>query len=501
MDMNQSADCRITMPLAQRDMNTDISEDFTLAEHYPEIRKVLYLRTSLLPPAKFISGNKIDVNGVVDYTLVYISPDGRLCSAPLSAEYSFSLPVENMSDFEMNEGFSVMAHSANESSSVRVITPRKLQIRSHLKTSLCAWGKRLCSEKMSGIEDDGGVERLTGKVSSLEVFCESSDVISLSGEYRLPTEDCKISLANVGVVIGDARIEGDGVRAMGEVIVELLLAFGDGNTEKVVRRLPLDVSTDLDGVELSESGCTRVLGSVTDTSITVEEGEAHIDVSLVLELCCFGKQEISYTQDVYSVDQECRCEYKNYEVPTVICNKNVSFSQNDRIIPEEAGMPDGARIVDVNASAIVDSVEDSNGRYVLIGSCRYNIVYMREGEYGACELKLPIRYELDGTNEGGELHSFDVSAEISDLSVRSESEYFDIDSKISFTVTLFGKEKIRIVDCAEFGAPIEKRKNSFTVCYPTPDDSVWSIAKRYCVRQSDISGEPNVDGFVMIEVM
>ena len=67
MNQNQASnDCRIVMPIAQRDVNTDISEDFTLPDYNPEIRKVLYLRTSILPPARFVSGNKIDVSGVVD---------------------------------------------------------------------------------------------------------------------------------------------------------------------------------------------------------------------------------------------------------------------------------------------------------------------------------------------------------------------------------------------------------------------------------------------------
>ena len=65
-------DSRITMSLTQRDLNTDISEDVTLPDYLPEIRKVLYVRESALPPAKFISGGKVDVSGVIDYTLIYV---------------------------------------------------------------------------------------------------------------------------------------------------------------------------------------------------------------------------------------------------------------------------------------------------------------------------------------------------------------------------------------------------------------------------------------------
>ena len=87
MDFSQEiGGARFCMQICNRVINTDISEDFTLPDYNPEIRRALYVKESMLPPAKFISGNKLDVNGVVDYTLVYISNEGKLCSAPLSAE-------------------------------------------------------------------------------------------------------------------------------------------------------------------------------------------------------------------------------------------------------------------------------------------------------------------------------------------------------------------------------------------------------------------------------
>ena len=96
MDFSQDmSTARFCMPICNRVVNTDVTEDFTLPDYYPEIRRVLYVKETMLPPAKFISGNKLDVNGVVDYTLVYVSRDGKICSAPLSAEYGFSLPLEN----------------------------------------------------------------------------------------------------------------------------------------------------------------------------------------------------------------------------------------------------------------------------------------------------------------------------------------------------------------------------------------------------------------------
>ena len=68
MEMKQELDMtqRLSMPMCQRVVNSDIAEDFTLPDYYPEIRRVLYVKEDIPVPARFTSGNKIDVNGVVD---------------------------------------------------------------------------------------------------------------------------------------------------------------------------------------------------------------------------------------------------------------------------------------------------------------------------------------------------------------------------------------------------------------------------------------------------
>ena len=144
---------RMLMPMCGRVINSEVSDDFTLPDYYPEIRRVLYVKESSLPPSGFVGGSKIDVNGVLDYTLVYVGGDGQLCSAPLSAEYSFSIPVEGAADFEFGEGVTLMTHTFCDSSNVRVSGPRKLSVRSLLRSSVNAWGRMICGDGLSGTDD------------------------------------------------------------------------------------------------------------------------------------------------------------------------------------------------------------------------------------------------------------------------------------------------------------------------------------------------------------
>lgn len=487
------------MPLVKRDISSDISEDLTLPDYLPEIRKVLCVKENLLPVAKFVSGNKIDVSGVIDYTLVYVSGDGELCSAPLSAEYSFFVPLENVNDFEISEGLCVMAHSSCRSSSVRVSSPRRLQVRSHIQSAISVFGKMLCAERVEGLMEDSGVERLRERGEYAELLCESSELITLEDEYELPSADCRIAAAEGCVSIISSSCKEDSIRISGELCVKLLAVREDKSVEKLCRRLPFDAETELDGAELGEGALCRASGVLSELSVNIEEGRAQIDANVVLEVCCGENRGFEYTKDIYSTEQKAECKTRSCAMPILLLNETKKITAADSVSKEEITLPDGAQIVDVSASAYIDGVTLSEGRYIFEGSTRYDLVWCEGGEYGVSQLKLPLSYEC-AAESATPPDCLDCVCRHHDVRVRRDADRLTLERDTELSLTLLGSCKTDMISEACFGEKHAEAVGSFIVCYPSPSDTLWSIAKRYSVLCGDVSGDPASDGFVIIEI-
>lgn len=488
-------DLRLCMPMCKRVINTDISEDIILPDYYPEIRRVLCVRENMLPVAKFISGNKIDISGVVDYTLIYVSSEGMLCSAPLSAEYAFSVPLDNANDFELSEGVNIMAHSVADSSTVRVSGPRKLQIRSHIRSNVNAWGKMSCCESVEGIEDPASIQRLEAEGMCAEMLCESSDIVTVSDQYTLPSDNARIAVADSAVTIQSARMDGEMIYASGEVIVGMLI-ITDGKSEKVVRRIPFEAESDLDGVEMDGEKLLRINGEVTELTINVEEGNALIEANLVLEICMVQNRSINYICDAYSTEQSSVTDMKSYMLPIVLENKNTSFSQNERAEISELNFTEGSDIIDVYGSAAVSEAAFEEGKYVIRGNCRYNIICLKDGEYSHCELRVPFRYESDGEYE---IDGFDASAQVIGCKVRNDGDFLSVDSEIVLSYNIMGSRETEMLQRVTFFDRTEACGGEWTVCYVQNGQSAWNIAKKYGVRECDVKGDPATDRYVIIE--
>jgi len=497
MEMNKDmrgAD-RVCMPMCSRIINADVSEDMSLPDYYPEIRRVLCVKECPLPPVGFVAGNKIDVSGVVDYTLVYVSSDGRLCSAPLSAEYSFSVPIDKALEIELGEGATTMLRSVVESSSVRVGGPRRISLRSRLRCLVNAWGRMICEAKAVCDGEPLGIRRLMGEAEGLEILCERSEPISLEAEYTLPSADTRIALAESAVSVDGVSINGEMAEISGSVTIRLLVD-NDGNYESSVRKLPFEAQVELDGVGGEGETQLRACGTVTDLSIDIEEQRASIEADLTLEVCLIRSDTVAYVRDAYSTESKSEAEYRTYSLPTLTVNKNFDTTVTVRATTEELGMEAGAKIVDVSAYAYAESLACEEERSVLQGKVRYRLICLCDGEYSCIEHEAPFSWAVDGRCDTS---CFDAAAQVIACKAVRDADSVELSADISGAATLLGVREVEMLSELHLSGPIERSGSTWTVVYVTPDESAWSIARRYAVSEEDIKGDPSTDRFVMIE--
>ena len=76
MDFPQS----VTVLLCDRTVNTEVSGDFTLPDYQPELRRLLAVMPTPLPPAKYVGSTGVELNGTVDYQVLYVGGDGGIYS-------------------------------------------------------------------------------------------------------------------------------------------------------------------------------------------------------------------------------------------------------------------------------------------------------------------------------------------------------------------------------------------------------------------------------------
>ncbi len=524
--MNEFAGARpsVQVPLAERTLSTEVVGDFSLPDYQPEIKRLLRIGVGVLPPLCSGSGRDTRIEGTLDYYVLYMGHDNALWCAPLSTEYSLAMPVEDsLGELSAGEPFVCLSDVTTESPVGRVTAPRRMSIRCRLQAKVKMYGECLLGAADS---EDGDTEMLRGESTVARLFRAMGEMIPLQEDIILPPDlaERRVVCAEGSVLIQEA-IPADGVVHMrGEVTVKLTVAEEAGLSPKdapefipdeaasapasmssplqaampdiLRRKIPFSASVEMEGVT---PACTATAaGYCTDLSVEMEDGHIHLELGVIPEVRAQMNERVSYVKDLYSTRR--RLITHHAELPTESATRacNGNFTLSDSLPLSEIGMDADARLSDVTAVAIPESVTAGDkGRYVLAGTCRAHLLLLRDGEYTSATMTLPFRYEFDAPmgESPADPCGFDGSVTVLYCRGRSDGERVSLDAELGVSLRTYAPSPLpTMTEVTEDTSPDRstRRRGEYVICFPAPTDTLWSVAKRYTAPMTALTAANNL---------
>lgn len=464
---------RVQAPLVDRVVMTDLSCDFSLPDYRPEIKRLLRVHACVMPADHYIGAGSAEMSGRVEYAILYAGGDGGLYCVTHGEDFSFSVPVEMTSDFEIGNGLVCDVDSIPELASGRVAAPRKLSLKCRVRSRVRILGTRVLSEGLGNVE---GAERLCGTALCGNHFVGKSEPLSLGDEILYEGSDLRVISAEGQVFVNEAVAGSGVVSCRGEVALRLL-CVNEGSGEapfSQVRRLPFSQAVPTDGAEVNCDACAR--GVCSEIGVTVEEGRLLCEVSVVLQTRAHRNETVEFVRDLYSTDCECTPKYVDAVLPRALRCINGNFSLNQMLTLEEAGIRQGFGVVDLSMLPTVQESVCERGKLIVSGRCRCQAILSDGEEFAVQEFELPFRYETDG---GEGMTDCDCSVEVVSCRARMDGERIGVDAELAVSLITRGEERFRMICDASLGDEVSTTGAFCTICYPSREDTLWSVAKRY----------------------
>lgn len=473
---------RMQAPLGERQIVTELTEDFDLPDYQPEIKRLLRVQAKVMPADVYIGAGNAECSGAVDYCILYSGADGALYCASQTGEYRFSFPIELPADFDAGEGLICDVDSLAETAVGRVMAPRKLTLRCRLRSRAQIWGTRIFPDPVGQM---AGVQRLSGVCDRAGLFLCDGEPFEVGDEILCdPHEgDVRVISADGTVFVGEVGAGSGTVNCRGEVCLKLLCCHdATGEIYTVMRRIPFSQAIPADGVEVNCEVCA--VGCCQDLRVTVEDGKIGCDVTVRLRVRALRNETVSLLRDAYSTETECTTAMQTVTVPVSLGCVCGNFSVNQALSAEEIGLPVGARVLDADGAVMLNEIESDRGKYRFGGKCRFRLVLATGDDCTVQEVEVPVRYETDGT--ATPVTASELSAEMLSCRARIDGEKLLLDAEIAVSGTLRSEQTVSVLTEATAGAAWQAPGAVFTVCYPAKEDTLWSVAKRYHVPVADL---------------
>ncbi len=469
----------------------DCVGEFVLPDYLPEIRKIIRIDSKSIPSGKFIGSQKAEFAGIVAYTIIYTDAEGELCSTSLSSDYEFfcNLPAESEGDF------SIVADTSVDNTACRLFGPRKLSLRSTLKSRVHIYAKSKISELDGETED---LEKLEKKLYSSVTKCASSGDFSLFDSVNIEKANpdaIKTNYIEAELLVREAKVGASNVTCRGEVLLKCNYRIDGGESTTLFRKIPFEQSIYVEGA--LEGDSVIAYGRCNSATVSVaENGEEGVslnfDVIAEIDAECVRNEEIKVVCDLYSTQYNAYPTYKDVSFRESLGAGfgNYTIDATRSKTEEELGVNS---IIDAKGTAEVKDILQKDGRVYVLGECKVEMLTAQYGEekseYGTSSISIPFKIETDlrvpnSDNVNYDLHIEVVSARgrLDDSTISADAEAFvAIRAEKSYSQRLIDSLKL---DTAE---KIEKPQSEIRVIYPEGKDSLFSIAKKYGVSYEELA--------------
>ena len=467
----------VVLPASDKIITSEMSGDFSLPDYQPEIKRLLRVTASMLPPSKYFGAGEAEFAGNIDYYVLYMGSDNEVYCAPLTGEYNVHMPIDKEDYIDLGDELVTVAQITPELVSGRVTSPRHITVKCRLKTHARIYG----TGKVIGTitKCDGSIEKLKSEVQNADVILGAGEMLTLTDEMIPDARDgeFRVVCADGRVLVSEVSAGKDEVICRGELYLKMIMSRENGTLPTVtVRRMPFSSIVAAEGVTPDSSAYAK--GSLAELTLTVDEGRILTEAGVLLETVCQKNRPVEYISDMYSVTNESECVYRELTVPKGISGFNRNFTFSESMTLSEAGIGENMSVMDACGVAVLDEFRFEGGKCKMLGKCRFNLQLFDGSDYSGAEIEMPFKYEYD-MPEAVEDAEVEAEAGVVSCRARVDGERVGIDAEISLCGRVWENIKCLALESYRLGEELSARSGEICVCYPAKGDTLWDIAKKY----------------------
>ena len=474
-------------------LNSEVSEEFSLPDYVPEIRRLLHVSRGVLPESRYISDvgadSELEIGGTVTYLVIYTDDEGKLCALPLTSAYEAKTAL-------LAHPTEMQIDTVVDSVTPRVSAPRRLTVKSRLKSKIWGWEREFPKEKIEGksAADELFIERALESAQSVSMSSfglsdiKVSDKIDTQGYQNLKPLWC-----DAFVVIKDARVYSGGLSVRGDIRIKCVCESGE-ETVTLTKTVPLAEEISVDSA--SPGDFARIWARPVSLAISNEEsgegGQLFFDLACEIEGEVLRKNETELLRDCYSTKYETDAEYKPREIYSLAGVSYSPFTVNESVKIKNREIN---KIIHVMCDPVYEKTEFKGGKAITVGKLNVAVIGKTDSEYAVEEHELPFKVATDVGRTEGELIAR-CSLASSDASARIEGEKLLLSLEVCQSLEIVEKKKHLVLDSAVLQKDREIKRDAgcVRVYFPKEGDTLWEIAKKYHVTVESLKQQNSLSG-------
>lgn len=471
--------------LRDNNSNTVLKEEYLIPDTHPDVQQILTVEATPMIINKEIIGDKIVLEGKVEYTVIYLAREDGLVVNSVNYNQNFT------NNIDLNQGeYKVIceAQCNVEHIEAKIMNERKISIQGIITIDWELY-KSNEFEFVKDIEGSDEVEVLK-KTETINKISANEDVeligkcivrVGMDKPQINKILKCSLQLHKKEVKIADDKIY------LGCYCKLNILYKGEDSKDIIPLEDDIYLSKEEEVKGVTSDMIPTVCYEISNNDLMLEEddlGEVRIindEFIVKANVKVFSKENIDTIKDAYS--NKCLIGLKKDEHEVGIlhgANSSESIVKYNIQLKEKDLKPE--HIISANAAIILTDKQVMRDRVVIEGIIKAEVLYKTNDDekyLSSVKAEIPFSAMIDifGANEDmksivkGNLESIDASIEGNSIAIKA-------------TIILSGKvlyemNKEFISDIVEEEGDMPEKKASITIYVVGVGDNFWDLAKKY----------------------
>ena len=480
------------------DVYTESQADYSLPDYLCDVRKILFTDASLRPSGRFSGGDEVEFSGIVVYSVVYLDSENKLSSAEFTSDYDYSVKCSSEDYLDSVSDTRVSNYS------IRLVGPRRISARSSLVGSVQISENGYISVSGSAFDGESSPEISTKSVkirnSSLSTLLEreyAEEVATLEGAIA---DEVSVIYSSAEASVDSLEKSDESVNVKGKLRMLSVIRNGDEPAYRVEKTVGFEESVDFDGLRPDMQLSPRLTVTSLKSNVNPTESGCEVVLSGIVEFCILGERndEASLVLDGYLRSCSTENGYSDFSFTELVDCETVKGSHSAELDRADVESNSLHEIIFLTATPKIERIDKEDGRVNLIGEVRYSGVASEiiDGEISYINLKFssPFVTNVNVSCQNDEKIQVEasVSAYNAGATLDANRLYASCTLESCVTVCEVKSEKVLTTMAKTDGAEFSTFAG-ITVYYPTENDTLFSVAKRFhtsslkVARDNDIS--------------
>ena len=478
--------------LRESNTTTMLNDEYLIPDTHPDVEKVLMIEAKPSITSKETMGDKIVVEGKVEYNLMYLAKEENIVVSSVNYYQKFN---SNLDLEEAEHKIVCEVECRVEHIEAKIINERKVAIDGVLNFNWEMYkGKEL--ELIKDVEGTEGIEILkkneviNNKNANENIDIAGKSVIRVSMDKPQISKilKSKIELQKKEIKIGEDKVH------CGCYCKLVILYLSNESKDIFYLEDNIYLSKEVEVAGVTPDMMVTADYDIKNKDITVEEddlGEARIINTEVLLKCnvrVFSKKNVDIVIDAYSPKFPIEISKDQCDMGMIQGVYNAESMVKDNLYMNEgAMMPE--RIVTFSGNAIITEKSVVNDKIMVGGYINVNVIYKTNDEDKYLDKvsgDIPFNVSIEASGANDKMKAL-VKANIENMDVAIEANTIAIKATLIMNAKiLFEVKKEFVKDILEAEGEEVEKKASVTIYVVGKGDTLWKIAKKYSTTMNEI---------------